>query len=211
VCDITRRSEITSALEALAARFGQPTGLVNNAGLISLGPFESISDTEWQKIMQVNLKAPLFCSIEFALVGAGLEASRSIVNIGSVAAVRAMMNRAHYCASKSGVITLTRGLALELAEQGIRVNCIHPKGIESGMSGNWVSAEDSSTQVRSGGWLDDPKQKAVVYQSLPIGRHGQPSDVANAVSFLLSERSSYINGACLDVDGGYLAGDMFTA
>lgn len=208
--DITQRAELAAAFKTLAERYGTPTGLVNNAGVISLGPFESISDAEWQKTMRVNLKAPLIAAIEFAKSGLETDIPRAIVNIGSVAAVRVMMNRAHYCASKAGIVTVTKGLALELARYHIRVNCIHPKGIESGMSGNWISAKDSSTQVSSGGWLDDPAQRAVVYQSLPIGRHGQPNDVAHASAFLLSERSSWVTGACLAVDGGYLAGDMFT-
>jgi NAD(P)-dependent dehydrogenase (short-subunit alcohol dehydrogenase family) len=210
VADITERDQVKKTMATLSEAFGTPTGLVNNAGVISLGPFETISDAEWEKIMRVNLKAPLFVAIEFVSAGIGIDRPRAIVNIGSVAAIRVMMNRAHYCASKGGVVTLTRGLAIELAPHNVRVNCIHPKGIESGMSGNWVSAKDSSVQVSSGGWLDDPKQKAVVYQSIPIGRHGQPADIANGVAFLLSERAKWITGASLDIDGGYLAGDMFT-
>jgi NAD(P)-dependent dehydrogenase (short-subunit alcohol dehydrogenase family) len=210
VADIASIEGINSAFDQVESSLGTVTALVNNAGVISLGPFEDISDAEWDRVMRVNLKAPLFVAIEFARRAKAAGVGGAIVNIGSVASKRVMMNRAHYCASKAGVITLTKGLALELADIPIRVNCIHPKGIESGMSGNWISARDGQSQVSSGGWLDNPEQKRIVYQSLPIGRHGQPADIAAAVSFLLSDAASWATGASLDVDGGYLAGDTFT-
>jgi NAD(P)-dependent dehydrogenase (short-subunit alcohol dehydrogenase family) len=105
---------------------------------------------------------------------------------------------------------LTAGFAVELARHGIRANCINPKAIESGMSGRWISATDGSSHVTDVTWLEDPEQRSVVMQSLPLGIHGSPDDIANVVSFLVSDASAYMTGAVLDVDGGYLAGDMFT-
>jgi NAD(P)-dependent dehydrogenase (short-subunit alcohol dehydrogenase family) len=208
--DLTVSEEIARAFDETEERLGVATALVNNAGALSIGPFEQLAESEWDRIMDVNLKAPFFLTQEFArrLVDRGLKAS--VVNIGSVAGVRVMTNRAHYCSSKRGVQTLSAGQALELAQHGIRVNCIHPKAIESGMSGSWISAVDGSSHVTDTTWFDDPGQAKVVHQSLPLGVHGMPEDIANAVSYLVSDAADYITGATLDVDGGYLAGDMFT-
>jgi NAD(P)-dependent dehydrogenase (short-subunit alcohol dehydrogenase family) len=210
VADITDGAGITKALDEVTEGLGVAEVLVNNAGALSLGPFEDISEREWDRIFDVNLKAPFFLTQEFArrLVAAGRPGA--VVNIGSVAAKRAMMNRAHYCASKAGVQALTKGQALELAEYGIRVNCINPKAILSGMSGKWISAVDGTSHVTEGGWIDDPEQRRVVFQSLPVGDHGRPEDIALAVGFLASPAAEWVTGACVDVDGGYLAGDMFT-
>jgi NAD(P)-dependent dehydrogenase (short-subunit alcohol dehydrogenase family) len=208
--DLTNRDDIVRALDEAEQQLGPVTVLVNNAGALSIGPFEDIAESEWDKLMDVNLKAPFFLTQEFGRRAEAHGRGGAVVNIGSVAGVRAMMNRAHYCASKGGVQTLTQGMALELAPLGIRVNCINPKAILSGMSGRWVSATDGSTHVSDTTWLEDPAQRTVVLQSLPVGDHGQPADIADAVSFLVSDASGYMTGAVLDVDGGYLAGDMFT-
>ena len=210
VADITSTDEIRRALDEVADSVGVAEVLVNNAGALSLGPFEDISESEWDRIFDVNLKAPFFLTQEFARRLVAANRPGAVVNIGSVAAKRAMMNRAHYGASKAGVQALTKGQALELAEFGIRVNCVNPKAILSGMSGRWISAVDGTSHVSEGGWIDDPEQKRVVFQSLPVGDHGRPVDIAKAVSFLSSTAAAWITGACVDVDGGYLAGDMFT-
>ncbi|HVW42045.1 MAG TPA: SDR family oxidoreductase [Amycolatopsis sp.] len=210
VADITSGEQIRRAFDEVAAHLGVADTLVNNAGALSLGPYEDISEGEWDRIFDVNLKAPFFLTQEFARRLSSAGGHGSVVNIGSVAAKRVMMNRAHYCASKGGVQALTKGQALELAPLGIRVNCINPKAILSGMSGRWVSAVDGRSHVTEGGWFDDPEQKRIVFQSLPIGENGNPTDIANAVAFLASDAAGWMTGACVDVDGGYLAGDMFT-
>lgn len=209
IADITSAEQIVRALDEAEESVGLPAALVNVAGAISLGPFEDISEAEWDRVFDVNLKAVFFLTQEFArrLKAAGRPGS--VVNIGSVAAKRVMMNRAHYCSSKAGVQALTKGQALELAEFGIRVNCINPKGIVSGMAGRRISAVDGTIHPQEG-WIDDPKQKAIVLQSLPIGLNGQPQDMADAVSYLVSPLADWVTGACIDIDGGYLAGDMFT-
>jgi glucose 1-dehydrogenase len=210
VADITRAEQIPRAFDEIAAQLGVAGVLVNNAGALSLGPFEDICEAEWDRVFDVNLKAPFFLTQEFARRLSASGRGGAVVNIGSVAAKRAMMNRAHYCASKGGVQALTKGQALELAPLNIRVNCINPKAILSGMSGRWISATDGQSHVSDSGWIDDPEQKRIVFQSLPVGENGRPLDIANAVAFVASDRARWITGACIDVDGGYLAGDMFT-
>jgi NAD(P)-dependent dehydrogenase (short-subunit alcohol dehydrogenase family) len=210
VADITDMDDIRRAFDEVTATLGLAEVLVNNAGAISLGPFEDISEAEWDRVFDVNLKAVFFLTQEFARRTSAAGREAAVVNIGSVAAKRVMMNRAHYCASKAGVLALTKGQALEMAPLGIRVNCVNPKAIMSGMAGRWVSAVDGTSHVTEGGWIDDPEQKRIVFQSLPIGDHGWPEDIAHTVSFLVSSSASWVTGACVDVDGGYLAGDMFT-
>jgi glucose 1-dehydrogenase len=210
VADITSGEEISRAFDEIETQLGVADTLVNNAGALSLGPFEDISEAEWDRIFDVNLKAPFFLTQEFARRLSASGRGGAVVNIGSVAAKRVMMNRAHYCASKAGVQALTKGQALELSPLNIRVNCINPKAILSGMSGRWISAVDGQSHITEGGWIDDPEQKRVVFQSLPIGENGRPLDIANAVAFLASDSAGWITGACVDVDGGYLAGDTFT-
>jgi NAD(P)-dependent dehydrogenase (short-subunit alcohol dehydrogenase family) len=210
VADITKIGDIVRAFDEVAARLGIADTLVNNAGALSLGPFEDISEAEWDRLLDVNLKAPFFLTQEFARRLSAENRGGAVVNIGSVAAKRPMMNRAHYCASKGGVQALTKGQALELSRLSIRVNCINPKGILSGMSGRWISASDGQSHITETSWFDDPEQRSVVFQSLPIGENGKPEDIASSVSFLVSDSAAWITGACVDVDGGYLAGDMFT-
>lgn len=210
IADITSTEQIRRAFDEVGHRVGVADILINNAGALSLGAFEDISEAEWDRIMDVNLKAPFFLTQEFARRLSALGRGGSVVNIGSVAAKRPMMNRAHYCASKGGVQALTKGQAIELSALNIRVNCINPKAILSGMSGRWISAVDGQSHISEGGWIDDPEQKRVVFQSLPIGHNGTPEDIANSAAFLASSGAGWMTGACVDVDGGYLAGDMFT-
>lgn len=208
--DLTEPDGFAEAIAAIVERVGRIDVLVNNAGALSLGPFENISLDEWNRIMKVNVRGLLFMAIE---VGRHLERTGGggvIVNIGSVAGHSAMRNRAHYCASKAAVTTITKGLALELATQGTRVVGILPKGIQSGMSGNWLSAIDGVTRIQSEAWHEDPEQREHVVATIPAGRPGDPRDIAEAVAFLASEQASYVTGSMLAVDGGYLAGDNLT-
>jgi NAD(P)-dependent dehydrogenase (short-subunit alcohol dehydrogenase family) len=100
-------------------------------------------------------------------------------------------------------------MALELAPAGIRVVAIAPKAIVSGMSANWISAATGKL-IDAGGWVGDPTQKDHVLKTIPVGRSGQPADIAEAVLFLSSEDAGYVTGSVLFVDGGYLAGDTLT-
>lgn len=210
VVDLARVERFDAAMDQVVRQLGGVDVLVNNAGALSLGEFADISLGEWHRIMEVNVKAVLFLSIAAGRRMADAGRGGCVVNIGSVAGSFAMQGRAHYCASKAAVATLTKGLALELAAHGIRVAGILPKGIQSGMSGSWLSAADGVTRITAENWFDDPAQRAQVLSTIPVGRPGEPDDIAHAVCFLASRRASWITGSMLAVDGGYLAGDAAT-
>jgi NAD(P)-dependent dehydrogenase (short-subunit alcohol dehydrogenase family) len=206
ILDVANPKAVGEAIQSLAADQGPIHVLVNNAAVISMGPFEEISEREWDKAMRVNLAGPFVMT---QACSRHMENGAVVVNIGSVAGEHPMTNRAHYCVSKAGVHSLTRAMALELAPKGIRVVAIAPKAIISGMSANWISASTGKL-MDPGGWVGDPTQKDHVMKTLPVGRSGQPADIAEAVLFLSSEGAGYVTGSLLYVDGGYLAGDTLT-
>ncbi len=160
--------------------------LVNNAGMGGGGPLlESNVDT-WDRVMAVDLRGAYLCSRE---AGRWMVAHHTgkIVNISSIAALRAQINMSPYAAAKSGVISLTRTLAQEWAKYSINVNCIVPGGIDTPMSRGHQALTPE-----------------LIKQWIPLGRMGQPEDIANAALFLVSEEASFITGAYLPVDGGEL-------
>lgn len=164
--------------------------LVNNAGVMLYGPvLESIGEV-LDKTMDVNFKSYFNVC---AVVAEGMIEAKSggaMVNLASIAGHRAFKDMAAYCCSKAAVIQLTRCLALELGKHGIRVNCVSPGPI--------------MTEMKKAD-LEDPQILAEIMKRTPIGRYGQPGDVANVVAFLLSDFSSFATGADYPVDGGHLA------
>jgi NAD(P)-dependent dehydrogenase (short-subunit alcohol dehydrogenase family) len=206
ILDIADPDAVGQCVKSLVAEQGPIHVLVNNAAVISMGPFEEISEREWDRAMRVNLAGPFVMT---QACSQHMERGAAVVNIGSVAGEHPMTNRAHYCVSKAGLHSLTRAMALELAPAGIRVVAIAPKAIVSGMSANWISAATGKL-IDAGGWVGDPTQKDHVLKTIPVGRSGQPADIAEAVLFLSSEDAGYVTGSVLFVDGGYLAGDTLT-
>jgi len=206
VLDVADPDAVGQSIQSLVAEQGPVHVLVNNAAVLSIGAFEEISEQEWDKAMRVNLTGPFVMT---QACSRHMEQGAVVVNIGSVAGEHPMTNRAHYCVSKAGLHSLTRAMALELAPVGIRVVAIAPKAIVSGMSANWISAATGKV-MDPGGWVGDPTQKDHVLKTIPVGRSGQPADIAEAVLFLSSEGAGYVTGSVLFVDGGYLAGDTLT-
>jgi len=163
--------------------------LVNNAGLYPFVPFEKMQESDWDKVMDVNLKGIYFCCRE--AIKTMPEGGR-IISISSIASLIGFSGLTHYCASKGAINGMTRALALELALKKITVNAVAPGAIET----------PGSSQP------DQPRtaNDAVTQQTIamiPLKRMGQPEDIANAVAFLASEKSSYITGQVLVVDGGW--------
>jgi len=161
--------------------------LVNNAGIYKTSPTVSLSEKDWDQVVDIDLKGTFLCTkeaLKYMTKGA------SIINISSIAGIVGFQQAAAYCAAKGGVRLLTKSLAVELGPKGIRVNSVHPGVIETPMTSDI---------------LKDQKMKDTLIQSVPLGRTGKPLDIAGPVVFLASDAASYMTGAEIVADGGWIA------
>lgn len=192
-CDVTNKKDIEEMVKKTVEQFGKVDILVNNAGICEFKPFLEMTEEEWKKTLDINLKGYFLCA-QAAAKEMIKQKSGAIVNIASVAMGqmgKGMAGLAHYSASKGGIAALTKTLALELAPYNIRVNAIAPGAINTPMS--------ASTK-------NDPKIMEATLAMIPLHRMGKPEEIASTVLFLTSEDSSYITGSIVVVDGGWLAG-----
>jgi len=188
-CDVTDKKQIEDLVKMVDDRFGHIDILVNNAGVVSDCHVFDLTEAEWNRVLDTNLKGCFLFSQSVAKVMAETRTG-VIINISSQLGDVVRPNRVHYVASKAGVKMLTKALAVDLAPYGIRVNAVAPGPIETDMT---VSV------------LSDSKMKSKILEHIPLGRVGQPHDIAGAVVFLASEAAAFITGVTLYVDGGYLA------
>lgn len=192
-CDVRDRAGIAAARDATLERFGTLTYLVNNAGLVTMESLDELGEEHWDLVVDVNLKGVWLVTQEIspAIATAG---GGAIVNLSTVEAEVVVSSQGfcqvHYAASKGGVRTLTKALAVELGRKHIRVNAVAPGPIAT----DFVSLEG----------ITSDEAMAFMSQRLVIPRVGQPTDVAAAISFLLSDEASWITGVQLPVDGGWL-------
>jgi NAD(P)-dependent dehydrogenase (short-subunit alcohol dehydrogenase family) len=189
-CNVTSRAEIEEMVKITVAEFGKVDILVNNAGVITFKPFLELTEDDWDKTLNVNLKGQFLCAQAVAKEMAKNKRGR-IINIASISSGGcgiAFPLVAHYTASKGGIIALTEALALELTPQGINVNAICPGAIDT----------DMAKGVKEGNQLER------VLVRIPKNRMGQPEDVAHLAVFLASDESDYISGAAMVIDGGWL-------
>ncbi len=191
VLDVTKPRDVEKAHDAIVARHKRVDILVNNAGIaISFKPAETMFDDEWSKVIDVNLNGVFWCCRAF---GKSMLAQKSgaIVNIGSISAqiVNYPQEQANYNASKAGVHHLTRSLAAEWAERGVRVNAVAPTYIET----------DLTREVAL-----DPEIRKHWIGGTPMGRMGQPEEIASVVLFLASDAASLMTGSIVNADGGYI-------
>ncbi|HEX5434931.1 MAG TPA: SDR family oxidoreductase [Candidatus Angelobacter sp.] len=170
-------------------RFGRIDTLVNNAGVLLPGTAESLTETEWDQTYNINVRAvwQLSRAVLPRMRSAG---GGSIINIGSVLSLLGARNRVAYAASKGAVLAMTRAMALDHATEKIRVNCICPGIVETEM----VAAFNLDEKAR--------QQRIAAH---PMGRFGQPEDIAGLAVFLASDEAAWITGAAFPVDGGYSA------
>jgi 2-hydroxycyclohexanecarboxyl-CoA dehydrogenase len=185
---VANRAEVTAAVAKLRAAFGPVTVVVNNAGISSFVPFEEIDDQMWDRMMEINLKGTFIVT---QVVLPDMKAAKwgRIVNISSSSAQSGTANMAHYSASKGGVISLTRTLALELGPLGITVNNIPPASVAG-----TVMFEASKKLM--------PMPPEEIAKMLPVRRLGEPDDIANACAWLVSEATGFVTGQTIGVNGG---------
>ncbi|MHB8394208.1 MAG: SDR family NAD(P)-dependent oxidoreductase [Candidatus Dormibacteria bacterium] len=193
MADVRDRAAVRLALETTVAQFGPIHYLVNNAGVVTMSSLEDLTDEEWDLVMDVNLKG-CFVVSQSAIPHMARDGRAAVVNLSTVEAHVIVASRGfcqpHYNASKGGVMLLTKALALELSRYGIRVNSVAPGPVATG----FIPGVDPEN-------IEVPQS---VLDRLLIRRLAKPDDIAAAVSFLLSADASYITGAELVVDGGWL-------
>ena len=186
-CNVAKSGEVSEVVKRIFRTFGRIDILVNNAGIIRRGTIETVTEEEWDRVIEVNLKGTFLCCKSVA----GIMKSQGygkIVNVSSIAGKMGDITSAPgYGPSKAGVDALTKTLARQLAPYHVNVNAVSPHAIETEMSAQWSE-----------------ERRREIIASIPLGRLGKPEDVAEAVLFLASDEASFITGEILDVNGGAL-------
>lgn len=184
--DVTDEVQVKSMVEEVMEKWEKVDVLVNNAGITRDALALRMKSSDWNSVIQVNLTGAFYCA-QAVLKSMMKARSGSIVNIASIVGLRGNAGQANYAASKAGLIALTKSLAKEVGPRGIRVNAVAPGFIETPMT------KHLSGEVR---------ERA--REMIPLGRFGQPAEVAAVVAFLASDEASYVNGAIVSVDGGLI-------
>jgi NAD(P)-dependent dehydrogenase (short-subunit alcohol dehydrogenase family) len=187
--DLSLDAEAPRIVAAALERFGRLDVLVNAAGILVAGSIESTSAAAWEQTMGVNLRSAFL--MMSAAVPALVASRGNIVNVSSVTGLRAFPGILAYCVSKAGLDQLTRCAALELAPQGVRVNAVNPGVVV--------------TEAHVQGGMDPAVYEQFLQRSRtthPLGRVGQPEEIAELIAFLVSDRASWISGATYSIDGG---------
>lgn len=188
--DVSNSQDVNHMVKETMNKFGRIDILVNNAGITKRGPALSIKEKDWNRIIAVNLKGVFLCS-----QAAGKEMKKQkkgkIINVASIAGQIGLLNTLPYCASKGGVIQITRALAVEWAKYNINVNAIAPTVFETPLTKPVLENEKEFHDY--------------VIERIPLGRFGKPNDLAGAIVFLASDASDFVTGHILNIDGGWLA------
>ena len=184
-CDVSKKTEVDSMFSQIKNTWSNLDVLVNNAGVYPFTPFMDMTEADWDKVIAVNLKSQFLCAQGAVKI---MPEGGRIISISSIAALVGFSGLTHYCATKGGVSSFVRALALELATKKITVNAVAPGAI--------------STPGASQGLNDEAIKQMVA--AIPLARMGQPEDIAGAVVFLASDSASYITGQTIVVDGGWI-------
>ena len=187
-CDVSQKKDVDAMIKKSIQKFKKIDILVNNAGVFLTKPFIQMTEKDWDFVLDINLKGLFLCTNAVAKQMIK-QKNGKIISIASIAGEVGFMNSSAYCASKAGIINLTRELAMELSPHNINVNAVAPGVIATEMT------EDM---------LRDKNTKEVLLANIPLGRIGQPEEIGKAIVFLASDDSNFITGHTLVVDGGWL-------
>ena len=186
--DVAKRDQVEAMVDKVWKELGPVDILVNNAGIETIVPFLELTDEQWTRLTDVNLRGNWLCSqvVCKRLVAEGRKGS--IVNIGSIQAAKVLPGRTHYAPTKLGLEALTRNMSAEMTPQGIRVNCVHPGLIATDMT-DWV--------------MKSPDILPLVLAQISLGRAGEPREIGTVAAFFASDEASYLTGQSIHVDGGW--------
>jgi len=187
LCDVLFREQVEALVQRTVDTFGRVDILVNNAGRNILSSVAEMTDEQWDTVINVCLRGTFYCS-RAVLKSMMAQKRGNIVSLSSVAGLRPSDKQAHYSAAKAGILGFTRTLALEVAPYNIRVNAIAPGLIYN----------DFLRRIYPDSLFDNAAKQT------PLGRMGQPSDIANAICYLVSDEASYVTGQTISINGGTL-------
>ena len=188
--DVTSEDDWRIAIDAILEREGRLDVLVNNAGIRESGGLEETTLEQWHRLIDVNLTS-IFIGCRTAVPAIRKAGGGAIVNVGSITGIRGTENMVAYSASKSGIVSMTSSLALDLVKDNIRVNAACPAAIRTRMVTSWLGSAP-----------DVDAAEAAVLAKHPIGRIGRPEEVASVIAFLASDDASFMTGLSIPVDGG---------
>lgn len=191
--DVSKADQVEKTIARVIDVFGQLDFLINNAGYHISKSVEQTTEEEWDYILDTNLKS-IFLFSKYAIPN--LRKSKgAIVNMGSMVGLVGQSNAGAYSASKGGIVAMTKGMALDLSKDGIRVNCVCPGWVETPLVNDWFSQQ-----------TDPESARRYIFGRHPLGRISTPEEIGRAVLFLCSEESASITGIALPVDGGITLG-----
>ncbi len=186
--DVASRPEVEAMFDTAWRDLGPIDILVNNAGIETIVPFLDLTDEQWSRLVDVNLRGAWLCSQVFCRRALAEQRRGAIINIGSIQAGKVLPGRTHYAPSKLALEALTRNMSAEMTPRGIRVNCIHPGLIDTPMT-EWV--------------MKDPDILPLILAQISLGRAGQPREIGTVAAFFASDDASYLTGQSIYVDGGW--------
>ena len=187
--DVANRADVESMIDKVWEELGPIDILVNNAGIETIVPFLDLTDDQWTRLTDVNLRGEWLCSQVFCRRAIAAKRKGNIVMIGSIQAGKVLPGRTHYAPTKLGLEALTRNMSAEMTPLGIRVNCVHPGLIDTDMTA-WV--------------MKRPDLLPGILSQISLGRPGEPREIGTVVAFFASEESSYLTGQSIHVDGGWV-------
>jgi NAD(P)-dependent dehydrogenase (short-subunit alcohol dehydrogenase family) len=187
--DVANRAGVEAMFAKVWEELGPIDVLVNNAGIETIVPFLDLTDEQWTRLTDVNLRGQWLCSQVYCRRAIAEGRKGNIVMIGSIQAGKVLPGRTHYAPTKLGLEALTRNMSAEMTPLGIRINCVHPGLIDTDMTA-WV--------------MKRPDLLPGILAQISLGRAGEPREIGTVVAFFASEDSSYLTGQSIHVDGGWV-------